>query len=97
MFRPSDSFSPKGRAALARLTTALNEIPGSDMLTQSIAADLSGLPDAEAAGALRRVRRTLFEEATIHNPDVSETIIDGLLTAFTDRVVGIRADMQKGR
>jgi hypothetical protein len=95
MNRLSNSLSPKGRAALARLNAALSDVPGSDTLARAIAADLSGLTDAEAAGVLRRVRRELFEAATICNPDASETIINGLLTAFTDRVVGIRADMKR--
>jgi hypothetical protein len=85
----SNQLSPKGRLALSKLSAALRHVPGSDALAQSIAADLSRLTDGEAAGVLARVRRTLFEEATICNPDASETIIDGLLTAFTDRVVGI--------
>ncbi len=90
----ANELSLKGRAALARLTSALREVPGSDVLAQSIAVDLAGLTDAEAAGALRRVRRTLFEAATIHNPDVSETVVSGLLIAFCDRIIAIRADMR---
>ncbi len=89
----SHSLSPKGRSALARLNVALSALPESDDLARSIAADLAVMSDGEAAGALRRVRRTLFETATIGDPQASETVLDGLLIAFEDRVRELRAAM----